>query len=304
MIVIEETPELNLHSLRSARESGLRVDRTDISFHDLARDTVRIQVTVHNAGAHPSPPTPMRIESAPLGAFVPWQPLARLLVPPLEAGESRVLSTQIARPHPAPLGDFDRVPPRRLLTAVNSPDAAAPQPGSGVVAMLNLLRRGRTDRPSGRALAPDLWELVGREQPHWAGNINIFIGSHPVERHLARALRIYPGRTNLAMFLVGGPGKPDAYAFELAGLSPDWKAALHDVSNNRSLVVNPLDVPIEDTQWVQSDGGLVVMLATHPPVDCQTGNLEVHVTQRSSGKTALVEFNLDPAAQGSGCYFV
>ena len=170
--------------------------------------------------------------------------------------------------------------------------------------MLNLLRRGRTDRPSGRALAPDLWELVGREQPHWAGNINIFIGSHPVERHLARALRIYPGRTNLAMFLVGGPGKPDAYAFELAGLSPDWKAALHDVSNNRSLVVNPLDVPIEDTQWVQSDGGLVVMLATHPPVDCQTGNLEVHVTQRSSGKTALVEFNLDPAAQGSGCYFV
>ena len=46
------------------------------------------------------------------------------------------------------------------------------------------------------------------------------------------------------------------------------------------------------------------MLATHPPVDCPAGNLEVHVTRRSFGKTAIVEFNLDPDAQGVGCYFV
>jgi hypothetical protein len=59
---------------------------------------------------------------------------------------------------------------------------------------------------------------------------------------------------------------------------------------------------IEETQWVDSDAGLMVMLATHIPADCQTGNLEARVTRRSSRKTAIVEFSLDPAAQGTGCY--
>jgi len=69
-------------------------------------------------------------------------------------------------------------------------------------------------------------------------------------------------------------------------------------------MVDPLDVPIEETQWVESNGGLVVMLATHPPADCTTGNVEVHVTRRSCRKAAIVEFNLDPTAQGTGCYFM
>jgi hypothetical protein len=250
----------------------------------------------------------MRLESAPLGAFVRWQPLTQLLVPALEPGESRDLSTEVARPHPAPLGDFNRVPPKMLFTAVNSPDQPSPS-SSGVVAMLNLFRRGQTGRFTGRdtarraSLAPDLWDLLGRGQPHWAGNINVFVGIHPVERHLARALRVYPGRTNLAMFLVGSPGRRDAFAFELVGLTPDWRAALYDMSNHRSLLVDPSDVPIKETQWVESDGGLVVMLAAHPPAGCSTGNVEVRVTRRTCRKKAIVEFNLDPAAQGTGCYF-
>ncbi|HEY5909633.1 MAG TPA: hypothetical protein VJA21_03405 [Verrucomicrobiae bacterium] len=153
-------------------------------------------------------------------------------------------------------------------------------------------------------LAPDLWDLVGRGQPHWAGNINVFIGLHPVERHLARALRVYPGRTNLAMFMVGGSGRRDAYTFELVGLAPDWSAALYDVTNCESLAVSRSEAPIEEAQWVESDGGLMVILATYPPADCRKGNVEVHVTRRSCGRTALVEFSLDPAAQGTGCYFV
>ncbi|HWX23215.1 MAG TPA: hypothetical protein VN578_25210 [Candidatus Binatia bacterium] len=305
--MIEKRPELEV---RSRYEAELHVERTDISFHDLSGDRVRIQVTVHNAGAHRSPPTPMRLESAPLGAFVPWHPLAQLLVPALEPGESRELSTDVARSQPTPLGDFNLVPPNRLLTAVTSPEQSSPQSGTGFAGMLNLFRRGQTTRSSGgdlaarRSLAPDLWELVGRGQAHWAGNINVFIGTHPVERHLAKALRVYPGRTNLAMFVVGGPGKRDAYAFEVVGLAPDWNADLYDTRNNRSLVINPADVPIEEMQWVESDGGLIVMLATQPPADCRTGNLEVHVTRRSCGETAVVEFNLDPAAQGAGCYYV
>src|SRR5678809_1203720 len=117
MIVMDERPELKV---RSTNKSELQVDRTDISFYDLDQDKVRVQVTVHNTGEHRSSPTPMRLESAPLGAFVAWQPLGRLMVPALEPGESRKVAMDVARPRPTPLGDFNRVPPKRLVTAINS----------------------------------------------------------------------------------------------------------------------------------------------------------------------------------------
>jgi hypothetical protein len=308
MIVMDERPELKV---RSTNKSELQVDRTDISFYDLDQDKVRVQVTVHNTGEHRSSPTPMRLESAPLGAFVAWQPLGSLMVPALEPGESRELTLDVARPRPAPLGDFNRLPPKSLVTAINSPDQPSRRPRSGFVALLNLLRQQpatpSSDKDVSRnaQLAPDLYELAGRGQPHWAGNINVFVGNCPVERHLARALRVYPGRTNLAMFVVGESSSYDAYAFELVGLARDWRADLYNATNNSTLLPNPVDLPIEETtQWVESNGTLLVMLAAYPPVDCRTGNLEVHVTRRSSGTTAIVEFNLDPAAQGTGCYFV
>jgi hypothetical protein len=304
MVVMEKRPELNVHS---GYKDELRVERTEILLYDLAEDRLRIQVTVHNVGEQRSRPTAIRLESAPMGAFVPWRPLARLMVPALEPGESVDLSTEVPRPRRAPLGDFNRVPPKRLLTAVNAPDQPS-RPGTGVTALLNLLRRSQAssgnDSTGTTSLAPDLWDLLGRGQPHWAGNINVFVGSRAVERHLARALRVFPGRTNLAMFLVGTPGRRDAFAFELVGLNRDWKAALHDMTSRRNLVVDSSDVPIEHKQWVESSGGLMVMLATRPPAGCPAGNVEVHVTRRADRKTAIVEFNLDPAAQGTGCYSV
>ena len=304
---IEERPHLGL---RSVEEAELVVDREDIVFHDLPGDLVRIQVTVRNAGTGPSRPTPIRLESAPLGAFVPWQPLARLLVPALEPGESRELSTEAARPRPEAQGDFDRVPPQRLLTAISAPEQPSPQAGNAIEGLLNLFGRGRTARRAAgetnrkSTLARDLWDLAGRRQPYWAGNINVFVGSRPVERHLARALRIYPGRNNMAMFVVGTPGRPDGYAFELADPASDWNASLHDMSNQRSLVVNPSDVPIEEMEWLESNGCSMIVLSVQPPADCTAGKLDVHVTQRSNRKRAVVEFDLDPAAQGSGCYCV
>jgi hypothetical protein len=152
-------------------------------------------------------------------------------------------------------------------------------------------------------LPPDLWEWFGREQPHWAGNVNVFIGSRPVERHVAKALRIYSGRTNLAMFIVGGTGMRDAYTFDLVGLPPDWKAALHDVTAAKTLVVRSSDKPIQERQWVYASAGMmVVMLAVRPPLICEEGKVQVLVTRRSCRKTAKVEFDLDPTAQGAGCY--
>jgi len=307
MIVMEQRPELDSPSVL---EAELRVERTDISFQDLTAERVRVRVRIHNEGGLRSKPTFLRLESAPLGAFVPWRPLAVLAVPPIEAGESRELSIDVERPRSVALGDFDRIPPKKLLTAVNSADEPSPR-NSGLAAMLSLLRRQGTNRPGATTLAattgflaPDLWELLGRGQPHWAGNINVFVGTRPVERHLARALRVYPGRGNLAMFLVGGQGKRDAYAFDVVGLTPDWKAVLFDVTNSMTLLPGSSHLPIQGPRWVEADASLVVILAVHPPAGCEEGNVEVHVTQRSSQQTAVVEFNLDPTAQGTGCYCV
>lgn len=308
MVVLEKRPELNIASGYETDfgEANLSVERTDISFHDVAGDKVRIQVTVSNTGTRLSQQTTMRLESAPLGAFVPWQPLAQLVVPALEPGESRTLTIDMKRPRPAPLGDFNRVPPKKLLTAISA-DQPPQRARNGLIAILGLLDRGQKspsrDMDRKDSLAPDLWDMVGRGQPHWAGNINVFIGRKPVERHLSRALRIYPGRTNMAMFIVGEPRKPDAYSFEIVGLSSDWKTALYDTTNNQNLLADHSRAPIKEMQWVEARN-LMVMLATQPPIQCKVGKLEVHVTRRSSGTTAIVEFDLDPGAEGAGCYVV
>jgi len=306
MVVMERRPELEVSSWSKAE---LRVERREIRFQDLDQDTVRIELTVYNDGGHRSPPTLIRIESAPFGAFVPWKPLARLVVPAIGPGESREVSFEASRPHPVPLGDFNGVPPRRLLTALSSADQPAPA-NPGLAAWLELLRRGRARsspnaQVAGNAfLAPDIWDWLGRGQTHWAGNINVFVGQEPVERHMAKALRIYAGRTNMAMFVVGSPRHRDAFAFELVGLAPDWKACLFDVTNAQTLVVGHSDEPISEGRWVEANGPMMIMLATQPPADCSAGNLQVQVLQRSTQKEAIVEFDLDPKAQGPGCYML
>lgn len=305
MLVMERKPSISVASRRAAE---LRVERTDIVFCDSTGNRVRFQVTVHNVGGLRSEPTTMTIESAPFGAFVKWRPLSRLPVPALEPGASLELSVEVPRPRPAPLGDFRRVPPRKLLTALSAPDQS---PGPiGLQAFIERLWKMQAAPSPGRratagiSLAPDIWDLLGQSQPHWVGNINVFIGRQPVERHLAKALRVHSGLTNLAMFVVGNPGEREAFAFELQGLDAAWNAALYDMTNGRSLTVRDATAYIEESQWLNTDGGLLVMLATQPPSGCSAGKLDVHVTRRSDQKTAIVEFDLNPAAQGPGCYSV
>lgn len=307
MTALATAPKLEV---LSKSQAGLVVNPMDITFEDLNSDTVMVRVKIRNEGSHPSSPTYIRLESAPFGAFVPGRPLAMLPVPALKPGESRELSVEATRPHPTPLGKFDRVPPGSVLTALNASPAEQPrQPGAGLAGvLLDLLRRRGPSRRgdktrSERTLPPDLWELLGRGQPHWAGNINVFVGDRAVERHFANALRIYSGRTNVAMFVVGGPGNLEAYSFKIVGLAPDWNAVLHDVTCEKTLAVSSSDKPVQERQWVEAAGGMMmVMMAVRPPMICEEGNVQVHVTRRSCGKTAVVEFNLDPTSQGPGCY--
>jgi hypothetical protein len=144
---------------------------------------------------------------------------------------------------------------------------------------------------------------MGQRNVHWAGNLNVFIGTKPVERHLAQALRVYPDCLNLAMFIVG-EGR-DGYRFHLVGEATNWNTVLYDSTEGRSLALDVQRVPpITEDEWIEMPAMRLMMLALRPPRTAKAGSVEVHVTQRSSRQTAVVEFSLDPNAAGPGCYVV
>ena len=273
-------------------DTGLTVQRTDILFTDVAPGRVAIEITVTNLGHEPTAPTYAVIGAAPLGAFVPWQPLTAVPMPALAPGESVVLHTEAARPRPRPLGPPDRVTPRQLLTAIEPEDE---QPGQET--RLGRIRRAQLTVP---ALPADLTDLLTRGGMHWAGNLNVFVGGKAVERHMAQALRIYPGVLNTAMFVVGN-GRPDAYRFHL-DTTADVETTLYDMTTGGSLRIDLGREPVREGNWIEARGQCVMMLALRPPKDCGECKVAVHVTQRSSGSEAVVEFSLDPKAAGPGCY--
>ena len=287
--------------------ADLHVERENILFGNVSPECVSIEITVRNPGEEPSQRTLALLSAAPLGAFVPWQPLGGLFdVPALDPGESHVVSFGALRPKIKPLGPPDRVPPWKLLTALGAQDDPSRQPASPAQSLadwmgswLDATKRG-TDP---NTLPADPLELLGRSNPHWAGNLNIFLGKKSVERHLAQALRIYPGRANFALFMVG-TGK-DAYRFSLHCQHSDWETALYDITSSKSMIVD-LGQPhaIKPREWIEIIHTHMMVLALCPPQRCTAGTIEVEVEQRSTQETAVVEFSLDPTAAGPGCYVV
>ena len=195
-----------------------------------------------------------------------------------------------------------------MLTALGAGDADDADAGLGAA------RGGRTrwlttSASSGLigslagVLAPNIFELLDHRTLHWAGNINVFVGQRSVERHMAGALRIYPGKANLAYFLVGT--KWDAYSFELDGIPLAEYATLVDGTGMVSLLYGADGgQPMPLGEWLEASGPLMVALLLRPPSSCQRGDLAVHVRQRSTGREAIVEFSLDARAAGPGCFVV
>jgi hypothetical protein len=285
-------------ALRNAAE--LAVDRQDIVFHDVAPSKVQIEIALHNQADGASPSQVAYVSAAPLGAFVPWQPLEFFQVPRLEPGQSHTIRFTAVRPAVNPLGPPDRVPPRRLLTALGAADdrpGALPRLGD----FLNRLVDRITGGADPKTLPADPMALLARGNPHWAGNLNIFVGRKAVERHLAQALRIYPGRTNLAMFVVGQGC--DAYRFSVHCEQPNWETALFDLSEADSFRLDK-GRGVELGRWLEQRSMHLMMLMICPPLACSRGTVEVEVEQRSTGQSAIVEFSLDPKAAGPGCYVV
>lgn len=268
--------------------ADLAVERTGITFMNPGRDRVHVEVVVRNTGSRVSEPALMRIESAPFGAFLPWRPLRSAVVPPIRPGGTHVVALDVPSPSTRPIGSFGSVPPRSLLTALfpeDDPQRVAIPP--------------RRPRP----LAPDLFRLLDRRTSHWVGNLNVFLGARSVERHMASALRIRPGMTNLAIFMVGDG--PDAYAFHMEGEGIGWEASLHSGRGLRDLRIDGRSqAPIEERNWIRTITTEPFILTIRPPAACREGRLDVHVHQRSTGKEAVVEFTFDAAAAGPGCYVV
>lgn len=282
--------------------SALSLERQDIMFHCPQPDQLVVSVALTNDSAAPTSPTVARIEAAPLGAFVPWQPLAYAFVPRVEPGHRHVVEFSIQRPPTTALGRGPGdIPPARLLTAL-----AMGEPPRRGQRLLDVSQSdsGTLAFQTGK-LPADLFEMLGHANSHWAGNLNVFVGERAVERHLARALRIHPGQVNFASFIVGS-GR-DAYAFELHGDGADWDAALyHTLARGLSALSQSFDETdvIGEREWVEIEQQVFLILAIRPPSDCGSGNVDVRVTQRSTGRTAVVEFSLDPQAAGPGCFVV
>ena len=181
-------------------------------------------------------------------------------VPALEPGQPFALRTEALRTAPAPLGPPDRVGPRQLLTAVGAED-----------------NRPRADAATTRGLPADLFQLIGQGSVHWAGNLNVFIGGKVVERHMAQALRVYPGKTNAAMFSVGD--RNDGYKFELSGEVESWQAELVDMTHSRSM--RPGKGPVIPTSEFREFTHGTFYLLMRPPKGAERGDVSIHVTRQS-----------------------
>jgi hypothetical protein len=279
----------------AASAEGLRADRTDISFQNITPDLVRVDVRVTNDGSLWSPPTEVALQSAPLGAFVTWQPLLTLAVPSLPPRTSAVVSGTAWVPQPAPVARLEEAwsMPAHLLREYAETAAREAQEELEREAR-RLLRRPAP------VVAADPLALLGRAGYHWAGNIDILMRGKAAERHMAQALRVYPGKTNAAMFYVGD--RRDGYKFELSGDVEDWRAELVDMTHSPTL--RPGGAPGVPTSEFREMVCGTFYLLLRPPQGAERGAVSIHVTRQSDGKEAVVEFSLDSRAAGSGCYTV
>ncbi|MFN8574316.1 MAG: hypothetical protein U0132_19855 [Gemmatimonadaceae bacterium] len=261
----------------------LQVRPQDIDFYSPRPGIVVATFTIRNNGTALSRPTVALVRSAPLGAFVPWQPLDQLKIPALLPGESFVIEREYRVAQTQAFGGAGMIPPDQLLSALGLGAGDAPR------------------RPRG-VLPPDPLTLLGRGGLHWAGNFNIFFPNRDAERHLARALRMYPGQVNVAQFVVGSQ-KTDLYKFRLTGDGAAWSPCLLEARTLGSFPSRRDDDSIVEGQWYRPERGVFHLFVT-PPEDAETGRLNVHVCQKSTGREALVEFSLDSSAAGPGCYVV
>jgi hypothetical protein len=260
------------------------VAREDIHFRNVAEGRVRITVTVHNRGGAWSQATTMRVEAAPLGAFIPMRPLTTLQVPAIPPLRCVNVSTEVDETPVRPPDDTQPAP--RAVPAASDTDMDADESRAARREFLlgrRALRHVAENNTGNARLPENITKMGGWGGLHWAGNLGVFIDDCDVARHKATQLRIVPTAHNRVWFLVGNHQR-DRYRISVCR-EPGWEYEL---------------MGFAEDEWMAVDQAFG-MLSVTPPVDARHGSFSIYVEQASTGKTSIVEYGFDADAAGPGC---
>ncbi|HLF94245.1 MAG TPA: hypothetical protein VJB14_12350, partial [Planctomycetota bacterium] len=185
--------------------------RQSISWRTVAPGRVEITVDLRNDGPEPTAPGELIIETAALGAFVPFTPVTRVAVGSLEPGGRRRVRTAVAR-------------------------AFLPGQGNFLPAMADSLRQ----MPG---MTPQFLDLL--QHAEWAGNVNVWFDRQPeraVEVHRALGLQVRAGKP--VAIMVDLPLDRAGYRVDVRTSDPAWTAELATLTEAyHFLIVRPPDLP-------------------------------------------------------------
>jgi hypothetical protein len=183
------------------------ITRESVRWRTAAPGQVEIEVLLSNDSVERTSPGLLVLETAPLGAFVPFTPAIRVRVGALEPGGRGRIRTAVARSFLPGQGNF--------LPAMA--EALARMPG----------------------LSPRFLDLL--QHAEWAGNLNVYFDRQPeraVEVHRALGLKVQPGRP-VALMVDLPPDRTD-YRVEVRTPSPGWSAEVAAMGGAfQFLVVSP-----------------------------------------------------------------
>jgi hypothetical protein len=214
-----------------------------------------------------------RVHVAAFGAFVPWRPFTRVLVPAMPPGGRRRVLTAV--------GGADR--PEGTLSAK-----------AARVRWIRFLRKIRKLQAVGRTEpVPNAGRAV-----HFVGNFNVHVhAGRPVERHRALRVGLRAGAVNQALFLVGNQGDA-TYRLEVEAAAPGWDVRL----DAASLEGGGGREATSGMECVVRSFGLVRAAIT-PPARAGSGHVAIGVEHVERGARTSVEFDLETARGPSTCYF-
>lgn len=190
---------------RTALVPGLA--REGITWATIAPGLVEIRIDLRNDADRPTEPADLVIETAGLGAFVPFRPMTRIAVGALEPGGRRRVQTVVARaalPGQPPM-------PRNIADAL---------------------------RPLLQA-SPEFVDLFHEAQ--WAGNLNVYFDRRPdraVEVHRALDLRVTAGRP--VSFMIDLPADRAGYRVDVRTSDLSWTAELASLKTPGADPMGPL----------------------------------------------------------------
>lgn len=170
--------------------------RSSIRWRSVAKGVVEIEIDLENPESEPTSPGDLIIETAGLGAFVPFRPVTRVALGSLEPGERRQVRTRVRR--------------ESLAVPIAMPSIFG-------TLMAEVLRH------SHQKVQPELIDLMSRSE--WAGNLNVYFDRMPasaVEVHRALDLRVRAGTPVAIMVVV--PDDREAFDIDIRVSDAGWRA--------------------------------------------------------------------------------